>query len=246
MLTVSRSRSTLIPQVDYHIPASQTETSGFGSKSMVFLIVFVSHGISLVPVVRSEISAGISVVSAMWHLWLVAVSLVSLPLTRWRQIKPPVGIPLWIWPSSISFHFLHSTIAPFSSHRILALLASERCCVPFLCRCRSALCYLHAILFSFTFHQRPLVASLLLSRNVSMNHLRLSLLLGQALYRLFRQSPLAPSHCCRGKRTVENVTLCLSMTPQMACDRQLSLTPCLLIRLLASWAGVEGWRRWGW
>lgn len=52
------------------------------SGSTLILIVFVTHGVSLVPVVRSEISAGISVASAPWHLWLVAVSLVSLSLTR--------------------------------------------------------------------------------------------------------------------------------------------------------------------
>lgn len=59
-----------------------TVSSQCHSGSTLILIVFVTHGVSLVPVVRIEISAGISVASALRHLWLVAVSLVSPSVTR--------------------------------------------------------------------------------------------------------------------------------------------------------------------
>lgn len=108
---------------------------------------------------------------------------------------------------------------------------------------QSPLCCLRAVLFSATFHQRPFVALFFLETSLWIISDYLSFWV-----KPFPDSsvnpPLALSHGWGGKRRVENVTPYLSVTPQMACDRQLSLTPCLLIRVLASWAGVERWRRW--
>lgn len=70
-----------------------------------------------------------------------------------------MGIPLWIWPSSPSLHFLYFFITPFSSPLIFSTDRTTLCfqkvlCPIFYCN-HSSLCYLPAILFSVTFHQRP-------------------------------------------------------------------------------------------
>lgn len=62
------------------------------------------------------------------------------------------------------------------------------------------------------------------------------------LSHLICQSSLAQRYA-REKRRVENVMACLHVTPQMACDSQLSLMPCSLLLLAnrpLSLCGAEG------
>lgn len=148
--------------------------------------------------VRSEISGGISVVSALWHLWHFAQSLLSLSLTRSRQIKQTAGIPRGIWP--LLFDFFTQNIILFSHLRSSALFSSHLLSQNSLlaqCVVSSVLSFLLSYHFFWINPVKPpnllscaftpyfvllhSISWFVLPQNAPMNHLTLLVLLGQAL-----------------------------------------------------------------